>query len=367
MENPNDGFEMWFCGFHEHTRQSYGEEWYAITVPDPEASPSSFNSKKLVPLSIPKVLYNKINRADYHAVLGSHLYSFGGQISNPPDSNYGYKEFDNYSTEVWALDTTHPSDHWKPCPPMTRPRLHPPATVLDGKIYVLAGFNQFFPPNEVGWMEVFDPNLGTWEALPNPPSDNHNHIDQNSMISFALLETRKEIFVTTKYPNFHNIIFYIYNVMNRSWRKLIPSMRIPEVDYDRVVGVGNTIYWVRLYGIIDRESCECVVCIQAYDLDRDVWFKGTVDTHSIYGKRERICDHNHRLHHLCDRKFCLLIRSTQNKGKGEDELKNYYLYCLILDVSTIYEDEEWQLSISIVSVQKYDTGRYFNMLDSLLM
>nr|POE99591.1 hypothetical protein CFP56_62588 [Quercus suber] len=223
---------MWFCGFHDHTRQSYDEEWYAITVPDPEASPSSFNSKKLVPLSIPKVLYNNINRADYHAVLGSHLYSFGGQISTPPDSNYGYKEFDNYSTEVWALDTTHPSDHWKPCPPMTRPRFYPPATVLD---------------------------------------------------------------------------------------------------------------------------------------DTDVWFKGTVDTHSIYGKRERICDRNHRLHHICDRKFCLLIRSTQNKGKGEEELKNYYLYCLILDVSTIYEDEEWQLSISIVSVQKYDTSRYFNMLDSLLM
>lgn len=49
-------------------------------------------------------------------------------------------------------------------------RENPQTIVVDGKLYVFGGFDWDIEiKGSVGWMEVFDPSLGRWESLPNPP------------------------------------------------------------------------------------------------------------------------------------------------------------------------------------------------------
>ena len=96
-------------------------------------------------------------------------------------------------------------------------------------------------------MEVFDPVLKEWEPLPNPFD-----IDLAGMISFVLLESRKEILVTSWILEGNSFPLYIYNKTNRSWKKLAASMpswnpnMTPnhplDVDSTKVVGVANTLY-----------------------------------------------------------------------------------------------------------------------------
>ena len=110
---------------------------------------SSFNKKQLNPLflldstlyedGIPNCPFQRItylviysNKSPYHAILGFHLYSFGGLILSDRESK-------NNSTKVWALYLTDPSQCWKYCPPMTHPRFDPTTTVLDSKTYVFGG------------------------------------------------------------------------------------------------------------------------------------------------------------------------------------------------------------------------------------
>ena len=65
-------------------------------------------------------------------------------------------------------------------------------------------------------MEVFDPVLKEWEPLPNPFD-----IDLAGMISFVLLESRKDILVTSWILEGNSFPLYIYNKTNRSWKKLV--------------------------------------------------------------------------------------------------------------------------------------------------
>ena len=43
----------------------------------------------------------------------------------------------------------------------------PHIIILDGKLYVIGGLKYTLPANYC-FIEFFDPNIGTWEPLPNP-------------------------------------------------------------------------------------------------------------------------------------------------------------------------------------------------------
>ena len=96
-------------------------------------------------------------------------------------------------------------------------------------------------------MKVFDPVLKECGPLPNPFG-----IDVAGMISFVLLESRKEILVTYWILEGNFFSLYIYNTTNCSWKKLaafVPSWNPDvtpnhplDVDSTRVVGVANTLY-----------------------------------------------------------------------------------------------------------------------------
>ena len=66
------------------------------------------------------------------------------------------------------------------------PKTSPHIIILDGKLYVIGGLKYTSPANYC-FMEFFDPNIGTWESLPNPPFH-----QQPSEIVTTLFENRKK-------------------------------------------------------------------------------------------------------------------------------------------------------------------------------
>ena len=116
------------------------------------------------------------------------------------------------------------------------------------------------------------------------------------------------------------------------------------------VAIDNTLYWI----FFDYDA---VACMQAYDLDNNVWFQGRLNTSTIFGEYDDVIDPPLLLH-LHDQKFCILLESFTDNIE--------YVNCLILEVSPIFnefdenenddiddDDRFWKLRNSIVSIQKY--------------
>lgn len=126
-------------------------------------------------------------------------------------------------------------------------------------------------------MEVFNPSLGTWELLPNPPPF---VITPHINIVTALLESKKQILVASLFPSSsHNCFFFVYNVEDRCWT----TLEVPIVlelhglggspsKYKNVVAAGspsNVLYWI----LFDNWNPKELV-MHAYDLDKGVWSEG---------------------------------------------------------------------------------------------
>ncbi|KAK7816251.1 f-box/kelch-repeat protein [Quercus suber] len=367
-------FEIAFCAL------SIGPypEWYAMKVTEPYFRSSSsakykygknkevrsIVSKKelLVPITVSKFNYRRRLPV---AVLGSHMYCLG-----PVEPSTFSK-----SNQVWTLDltSTSSSNCWKPGPHTNFTRSNPHVVVLDNKLYALGSFHPDFEAESsgCGWMEVFDPKLGSWESLPNPPS---RCFLQRIMLS-APLHDKKQIVVAERCNG--GVTFHVYNVETRRWATLDPPRRDDMsaqfkgrdgyLNEDTITAlgpavVGHTLYW----GFLDDQK----LCLQAYNLDTDVWFYARLDLRSsVLWKGECLPSQlSTSLLHLTDHKFCFLFWSV---GRGR------FLNCLIFDVSPIsrknyhYHDNDedddfsrnlycdrWKkpfsrLGISIVSIHKY--------------
>ena len=248
-------------------------------------------------------------------------------------------------------------------PPMAFARCNPHTMVVDQKLYVLGGFE----PNQNqadGWIEVFDPVVGKWESLPSPPDQIHSTV----MIS-GLLKAKKEIIIAKQRWDRHPMIFYSYNIMTRCWKPLATpaseaSVHLPP-NAGRAVTVGNTLYWIST----EEHNRECI--IRAYDLDRNIWFEEHLNTAAIFGSCG-IQEHFSSIYssgpgflHLRDQKFCLLLQSSITKNYPQSSIE--YLYCVILEISPIYELEgRGRFELTIVSFQKYSMDQYIDFLDCML-
>jgi len=85
-------------------------------------------------------------------------------VSNLGDT---YQQFRN---ETGAFEVYNPiTDEWDVLPPMPTPRVGPAAAAVDGKIYVIGGFNRdTWSPNPV--VEIYDIKNGTWSTGPSKPT-----------------------------------------------------------------------------------------------------------------------------------------------------------------------------------------------------
>ena len=220
-------------------------QWFSIKVPgipNPDAeeeacsSSSSFSSENEKPNPISIVGFR---RSSHFAALGTSIYCFR------PDH-----------TQAFTFNVTCPSIGWKDG--LNLPGRDLNIVVLDGKLYVLRDGVKF-EAFEFQAFE-FDPILGTWEQLPDHPSDIH-------MVWEATpLEATKQILVTSRVPGTADsdgycpdCKFLTYNVTERSWTKLNPFVRKLRGGYPvsngwngrderssnrKAVATGNTLYWV---------------------------------------------------------------------------------------------------------------------------
>lgn len=166
--------------------------------------------------------------------------------------------------------------------------------------------------------------------------------------------------------------------MTRCWTTLKPLKRklhgcFPRSDDRRAVAVGTTLYW----GAFSEDWHEAnLFYVQAYDLDKDVWLHGRLNTRPLFGNHEspRSFDRSPRLLHLRDHIFCLLLHAYFSSTTS-------YLYCLVVNIEPISspilsddddDDEDdndhlYKLSISIISVQKYPLNEVSSLWDNVLL
>jgi hypothetical protein len=140
----------WEGGYQEIDR------WYTIKIPA-EAVGFTEGSISQVWKESPKLL----DHSSY-AVLGSDLYSVGGRETglDPPRTMLDL---------CWKRNFRDLDAPWISVAPMISPRSFAETVVLGGKIYVIPGYHSAY----WGWpgrdFEVYDPMIGSWQALPKPP------------------------------------------------------------------------------------------------------------------------------------------------------------------------------------------------------
>ncbi|KAF3961501.1 hypothetical protein CMV_013880 [Castanea mollissima] len=144
---------------------------------------------------------------------------------------------------------------------------------------------------------------------------------------------------------------------------------IPKVD--------GILYWVK-FG-----DCNDLV-VHAYDLYNDDCFEGTLNMlQEVFGKREYLYQSCMAsppgLIHLCDHKFCLPLQSWTRNEKNRD-MRHYFLYCVVLNISPIFDDgnEELhndirdlfnpkKLHVSVLSSERYPMDHGVKILDTFLL
>nr|POE55513.1 hypothetical protein CFP56_67932 [Quercus suber] len=174
-----------------------------------------------------------------------------------------------------------------------------------------------------------------------------------------VIDSKKQILVTSQIRHgphgYHDscpeATFYTYNVTTRCWATLEPPVRKLGDDY---------------------------LVVRAYDLDKDVWFEGSMNIREelfvkleylSYGELDRV-----PFLHLYDQKFFLLVPSDISKRTWKWKLLEqeiHYLNCFIFEVTPIFknQDEEGfcELSRSVVSVLKSPMNNNFQILEGMLM
>ena len=137
------------------------------------------------------------------------------------------------------------------------------------------------------------------------------------------------------------------------------------------VAVGNTLYWA----FLEKDY----LVVQAYDLDKDVWFEGSENIREEFFGKHEYPSYSSKLGrvpflHLYDQKFCLLMRSDFSKRNRKWKLlerETHYLNCFIFEVTPIFKNQDeygfCELNISVVSVKKSPMDNNFIILESLLM
>ena len=176
------------------------------------------------------------------------------------------------------------------------------------------------------------------ETLPNPPSG--FSFNDDPLIFTALDDEKKILLAQYNHDdmNCDSATFYVYDVRKKDWTTLEPPVhklfaRYPDRTSRRSVAVGNTLYW----GMFEDED----INVQAYDLNKDIWFHGSFNIRPVLEKDEFLSDNvfpaSPPLLHLANQKFCLFLLTSIYDEKN-CEVNNLYLNCLILDVSPINDE-----------------------------
>ncbi len=129
-------------------------------------------------------------------------------------------------TVLASLWQTNNQGEWTTLAPMPSFRQEISSAVLDGKIYVIAGFNS--SGASLTTVEVYDPQTNTWSgAAPLPIANNHNAaaVAAGKLYAFGGVSTRT----------------FVYNPQTNSWSDVAP-MRFQHANTAAVAVINDKIY-----------------------------------------------------------------------------------------------------------------------------
>ena len=148
--------------------------------------------------------------------------------------------------------------------------------------------------------------------------------------------------------------------------------------FKNVIAVGDILYWV--FATVRGSR---IFVFRAYDLLMDEWFEGCLNaTEEIFENGEIFYNEDDAciLIHLCDQKFCILLRcyiSPKNRDRRRSEYYklqefDFYLCSVILELSPNLEKDKdpagfKELNIAVVSTEKYLVPRHLGIKDALLV
>nr|XP_023920250.1 uncharacterized protein LOC112031777 [Quercus suber]POF00484.1 hypothetical protein CFP56_55156 [Quercus suber] len=348
--------------------------WFSILAPQIR-SPSSGTAPSSSPLRTPRTLSPfavlKLPTRTFFTAVDSYIFIFHDSINK--------------------ILTFNSSGDWKLAPPMNCPRTSPHIIVLDGKLFVIGGLIhpigvlKYPLPIDYCFMELFDPDIGIWEPLPNPP-----FMNQPSEMVTALLHDRKILVAS-----YTGSVLYFYHIDYGVWTlslsiNLSKGNFLLSPDMVKSVGVGDMLYRVSF----DHVDHPKHLVIQAFNLSLDQWFEGCLNVGSeIFGEYNEVLEDGYPccgLIHLCDQKFCLLLQSSHTEdgngnGNGNSDFdrrrsayfkprsaSSSYLYSVVLEVSIILDKPRdlagfMGLNIVVLSTEKYRLVSPLLIQDAMLV
>lgn len=185
------------------------------------------SKRSLVPL--PPLPQSRIGPST--SVLGHKIYMIGGSINDIP------------SNDIWVFDCRF--NKWEIGPKMRVSREFSAAENWGGKIYVIGGCVVDNWARSINWAEVFDPESGSWAAIPSAIEVRDKWMHASAMIGSKLYAMADRGGV-------------VFDVGCEEWGN-VPK-RLDMGWRGRAAVVGNVLY---CYDYLGK--------IQGYDVEMDVW------------------------------------------------------------------------------------------------
>lgn len=184
----------------------------------------------------------------------SNITDFGLSTGGKPTFTYtGVNLRTNVDVEMSNsfdfCDFSDPSPQWKlGSQPLLCPRYRPKVVSLNGKLFAFGGNRR---DSDTPFAEVFDPNVGYWQPLPNPPFE---WVFDFELCVFPLVRINR-IFLVATYSGFQ----YTFDPSTGLWYRIDSCPDLTRyLYYSRIYGevvpvvsvYHETIYWVGPTGVI---------------------------------------------------------------------------------------------------------------------
>jgi len=161
------------------------------------------------------------------------------------------------------------TDTWEALTPMPTPRMNLDANVVNGKIYMIGGFDYTWPYYSLDENEVYDPSTDSWITKASIP---------NATDAYSSAVVDNKIYVIGGRGYSFN---QIYDPETDTWSSGTP---IPvEVDYASAAATTGEMAPKRIYVIGGKRYMDAVNLTQIYDPEIDTWSTGTAMPTSRYG------------------------------------------------------------------------------------
>lgn len=196
------------------------------------------------------------------ATYENKIYLIGGSIAGS-DSGWnitGLNQVYDPKTDTWETKT-----------PMPTPRMRLDANTVNGKIYLIGGFNHTWPYYSLDVNEVYDPVTDSWTTKTSA-------LNATEAYSSAVVDNKIYIIGGRDYSEILSLT-QIYDPETDTWSYGAP-MAADAADAGATTGV---LAPKRIYVIGGKRNIDSIDRVRIYDPEADVWTTGTSMPTPRYG------------------------------------------------------------------------------------